>query len=164
VLVAPYGASMATLYDPALLALPFTVPEGHGVHVVYNTPALWREKREIFELPDEDADPPLNLSWFLPNGCFLEENAEGEVFPNCFVSDTLVAPVATPGVTYYVAVFDPDGTPQDYTLNMGIDESHTVVDEEIQDFVRDKGHLHRPCTEPYRPPPWRRWWRHFLRR
>lgn len=141
-LVAPFGTS-PVVQDPAYFDLPFTVPPGHGVLPVYNTPVQGNEERVIFYLPPEDTDPPLNLSWFLPTGCFVEP------YFDCTQADALGAPIFAPYTTAYFVVWDPDGVPQDYTVNVGIDEDNTVHSSEIEDFVRDNNHLHRPCKDPY---------------
>lgn len=141
-LVAPFGT--APVQDPAYFDLPFEVPPGHGVLPVYNTPVHGKDERVIFYLPPEDTDEPLNLSWFLPNGCTVEP------YFDCSQADALGAPIFAPYTTAYFVVWDPDGVPQDYTLNVGVDESNFASFPEIEDFVRDNNHLHRPCKEPYR--------------
>jgi hypothetical protein len=138
-LVAPFGT--APVQDPDDFDLPFDVPPGHGVLPVYNTPVHGNEERVIFYLPPEDTDEPLNLSWFLPTGCTVEPF-------DCSQADALGAPIFSLTTAYFV-VWDPDGVPQDYTLNVGVDESQFQHFEEIEDFVRDNNHLHGPCTEPY---------------
>lgn len=140
-LVAPYGT--APVQNPAYFDLPFDVPPGHGVLPVYNTPVQGNEERVIFYLPPEDTDTPLNLSWFLPSGCKLEP------YFDCSQADALGAPIFAPYTIAYLVVWDPDGVPQDYTLNIGVDERNFQNFPEIEDFVRDNNHLHRPCTEPY---------------
>ncbi len=140
-LVAPFGT--APVQDPTPLNLPFTVPPGHGVLVVYNTHAQGNEKRPIFHLPPEDTAEPLNLSWFLPHGCVTEP------YFDCTTSDTLAAPMFAPYTTAYLVVWNPEGNPIDYTLNLGIDESSFQHFENIEDLVRDNNHLHTPCTVPY---------------
>jgi len=140
-LVAPFGT--APVQDPAFFDLPFTVPPGHGVLPVYNTPVQGNEERVIFHLPPEDTDEPLNLSWFLPTGCSVDP------YFDCSQADALGLPIFAPYTTAFFVVWDPDGVPQDYTLNIGVDESNFQSFPEIEDFVRDNNHLHRPCTEPY---------------
>ena len=140
-LVAPFGT--APVQDPAWFDLPFEVPPGHGVLPVYNTRAQGNEQRPIFVLPPEDTAIPLNLSWFLPNGCVTEP------YFNCTNSDTLGAPIFFPGATAYLAVWSPAGNPMDYTLNLGVDENNFQSFENIEDLVRDNNHLHTPCTDPY---------------
>jgi hypothetical protein len=136
-LIAPFGT--APVQDPTLFNLPFAVPPGHGVLVTHNTHSA---SRVIFELPAEDTEVPLNLSWFLPNGCQVEP------YFNCQQSDSLGSPLFAPGTTYYLAVWSPEGTPMDYTLNLGVDESNIMHFENIEDLVQDNNHLHTPCTEP----------------
>ena len=140
-LVAPYGT--APVQDPIYFDLPFDVPPGHGVLPVYNTPVQGHEERVIFYLPPEDTDPPLNLSWFLPTGCSVDPHFD------CSEADALAVPIFAPFTTAYFVVWDPDGVPQDYTVNIGVDETNFQSFPEIEDFVRDNGHLHRPCTDPY---------------
>jgi len=140
-LIAPFGT--APVQDPSYFDLPFSVPPGHGVLPVFNTPTQGNEEREIFYLPPEDTEQPLNLSWFLPNGCTLDP------YFDCSSADALGAPIFAPFTTAYLVIWDPDGVPQDYTLNIGVDESGFQHFEEIEDFVRDNNNLHRPCTEPY---------------
>jgi len=145
-LVAPFGT--APVQDPGIFELPFDVPFGHGVLPVYNTPS---KPRVIFELPPEDTELPLGLSWFLPNGCYIAEFPYSG-FPNCFVSDTLTAPVFAPNTTYYLAVWNPSGDAMDYTLNVGTGEENFQHNEALEDLVRDNNHLHRPCTDPVFEP------------
>ena len=140
-LVAPFGT--APVQDPAWFDLPFTVPPGHGVLPVFNTRAQGSEQRPIFVLPPEDTAVPLNLSWFLPNGCVTEPHFD------CSQSDTLGSPIFVPGTTAYLVVWNPAGNPMDYTLNLGVDESSFQSFENIEDLVRDNNHLHTPCTDPY---------------
>lgn len=140
-LVAPFGT--APVQDPAWFDLPFEVPPGHGVLPVYNTRAHGNEQRPIFVLPPEDTVVPLNLSWFLPNGCVTEP------YFNCAQSDTLGAPIFVPGTTAYLVVWSPAGNPMDYTLNLGVGENNFQSYENIEDMVRDNNHLHTPCTDPY---------------
>jgi len=143
--IAPFGK--AAVEDPAGFDLPFPVPPGHGVAVVYNSRdwhwwTWWRcSKRPVFALPDDDTTTPLNLSWFLPTGCTVEPF-------DCTDSDSLAVPVFQP-TTGYIVVWDPDGHPQDYTLNLGIDESNFQSFPEIEDYVRDNHYLHWPCLDPY---------------
>lgn len=140
-LVAPFGT--APVQDPSFFDLPFEVPPGHGVLPVFNTQAQGNEQRPIFVLPDEDTEIPLNLSWYLPNGCVTEP------FFNCSQSDTLATPVFAPFTTAYFVVWNPAGNSIDYTLNLGVDESNFQSFQNIDDLVRDNNHLHTPCTGPY---------------
>lgn len=139
-LVAPFGT--APVEDPALHDLPFDVPPGHGVLPVFNTRVYWPERRPIFELPPDDTEIPLNLSWFLPTGCTVDPF-------DCTKADSLAAPVFVIGTTAYLVVWDPWGLPQDYTLNLGIDESNFQSFPEIEQYVQDNGHLHFSCHPPY---------------
>ncbi len=140
-LVAPFGT--APVQDPAFFDLPFDVPLGHGVLPVFNTRAQGNEQRPIFVLPPEDTETPLNLSWFLPNGCVTEP------YFDCSQSDTLGAPIFAPFTTAFLVVWNPAGNPLDYTLNLGVDESNFQSFRNIEDLVRDNNHLHTPCTDPY---------------
>ncbi len=140
-LVAPFGT--APVQNPAWFDLPFQVPPGHGVLPVFNTPALGNTERPIFLLPPDDTEVPLNLSWFLPSGCVTEP------YFDCSQSDTLGAPIFAPFTTAYLVVWDPDGAPMDYTLNLGVDEGSFQSFRNIEDVVQDNNHLHTPCTAPY---------------
>lgn len=140
-LVAPFGT--APVQNSAFFELPFEVPPGHGVLPVYNTRAYDGEERPIFWLPPEDTEIPLNLSWFLPSGCVTEP------YFDCSRSDTLGAPIFVPGTTAYLVVWNPTGSPIDYTLNLGVDETNFENFSNIEDMVRDNNYLHTPCTEPY---------------
>lgn len=118
------------------LNLPFTVPEGYGVVFADNPPL---KRREVFFAEDD-----LNLSWFLPLGLSQDCLLTG----TCDFSNVISRFVTIPG-TYYIAIWDKSGKPQDYTANIGFREDLTNPDPVILDAVRDNKLLHTPCTDPY---------------
>jgi len=138
----PPGLPPAT----ASMNLPFSVPAGYGVVKAENPKVSWPEEREIFHLEEGDLG---DISWFLPEGlsqdCLLNNQAA------CDFTNTISRPVFYPG-DYYLAIWNPNGVPTDYTANIGFIESGEEGDPEDLDKIRDNGLLHRPCTEPY---PWR---------
>ena len=124
--------------------LPFQVPTGMGV-IVADNPVVKDKAREIFDLDMAEPDLKLGIGWFLPDGltqkCLLENPAE------CNFSNTINQPIFIPG-TYWIVIWDPSRKEQDYTANIGFSERNTVPNEEVEDIIRDNGHLHTPCHDP----------------
>lgn len=124
--------------------LPFSVPAGYGVVKAENPRVHRPDTREIFEL-EESADLG-TITWFLPEGlsqdCLLHNQAA------CDFSNTIGQPVFYPG-DYYLAIWNPNGVPTDYTANIGFVETGVEGTPEVHDMIRDNGLLHRNCHEPY---------------
>jgi hypothetical protein len=135
----PVTALIGPGLPPPTEPLPFSVPPGMGVLVAPNPQVNGNAEREIFH--DEAG---LHISWFLPLGLSEECLFNG----GCDFSNTISRAVFIPG-PYMLAIWDPDGNPQDYTANIGFREDNTLPNLPVQDFVRDNAHLHTPCTEPY---------------
>lgn len=131
--------------------VPFEVPEGYETFAMTNAPPAPGGQRVIFNIPAEDGEEPLNLSWFLPKGCKMPDPNDIMTL-DCSKSRSLVGSILAEGETYYVAVWDPKGTAQDYSLNIGIDEMYFSEDPEIEDAVRDNKYLHTSCSPPYASP------------
>ena len=140
-LVAPLEDSTnVPLKTPQEARVPFPVPPRYGVHAVRDEPPEADKERLIFNQADES-----KLAWFLPNGCFFPE--DGGL--NCFNSKSITATVVKPNVPYYIVVWDPKGMPQDYTLNVGFDESFFTRYSRLERSLWNFNALHLPCTEPY---------------
>lgn len=128
--------------------VPFDIPEGYEAFSMTNLPPASGEQRVIYEIPKEGASKPLKLSWFLPEGCQL--SPPGSPRPlNCTNSRTLTASILAEGETYYIAVWDPKGVAQDYSLNIGFDERFANGDPAIRRAIRNNKYLHTPCHPPY---------------
>jgi hypothetical protein len=126
------------------MGLPFAVPAGMGVVKAENPHVQYPDKREIFHL--EESVELGEISWFLPEGlsqeCLLTNQAA------CDFTNTISQPVFYPG-TYYLAIWNPNGVPTDYTANIGFIENGVEGTPEVNDMIRDNGLLHRSCHEPY---------------
>ncbi len=136
----PPGLPPAT----AGMNLPFAVPAGYGVVKAENPKVSWPDKREVFHL--EESAELGEISWFLPEGlsqdCLLNNQAA------CDFTNTISQPLFYPG-DYYLAIWNPNGVPTDYTANIGFIETGVEGTPEVNDMVRDNGLLHRSCHEPY---------------
>jgi hypothetical protein len=124
--------------------LPFAVPAGYGVVKAENPKVSYPDKREIFHL--EESTDLGEISWFLPEGlsqdCLLNNQAA------CDFSNTISRAIFYPG-DYYLAIWNPNGVPTDYTANIGFIEDGVEGTPEVNDMIRDNGLLHRSCHEPY---------------
>ena len=78
----------------------------------------------------------------LGQDCLLNNQAA------CDFTNTISQPVFYPG-TYYLAMWNPNGVPTDYTANIGFIETGEEGTPEVNDMIRDNGLLHRSCHEPY---------------
>lgn len=143
-LMAPMG-TCPDLIPWTLANVPFTVPEGWGVVVAQNPPVVEDAERPLFVLPAEGGID-LGLSWFLPQG--LTQDCLFYAPWTCDYTNTVSTVVFAPGM-YFLAVWDPDGVKQDYTLNVGFLEDNYQPDPLLEAWVQDNGHLHLPCTPPY---------------
>ena len=129
---------------PVDLKLPFQVPAGKGV-IIANNPVIKKGGRPIFDIDIAEPGLELGIAWFLPLGLTMECLLNPP--PLCDFSNTIFQFISVPG-TYWIAIFDPSGKVQDYTANIGFSEINFVPNPEIEDLVRDNGHLHTPCHEP----------------
>ena len=123
--------------------LPFDIPddcEDCGVLVKYQTKVPLREwnSRPVFALTEV---PGTFISWF---------------FPFDFDNDLIMNPIDVPG-TYYIVIWNPDGSPCDYTANIGFEETFSEEDrfrvDTITPMYSDHRILHFPCIEVEGPYP-----------
>jgi hypothetical protein len=147
--------------DPAVLALlPFDVDDeavvpqpAPGANGVLYAPNPKMERREFFV-----EDVVTGLSWFLPKGLTQEcLEPPGNPFLDCETFANSIVATAQQGMQvgqpYYVAVWDPAGQAQDYTMNLGVTDAHYVDRPEINAEIECFGLIHGGCSQPYPDQP-----------
>lgn len=164
-LVALIGPGLPREAD-VLERLPFDIDEAPvpqpeaGMNGALFGPNPTIDPREIFV-----EDVVTGLSWFLPSGttqeCLEGQGPAGNPFQDCDTLENSIVAVASPGQPYdlmlgedyYVAIWDPDGEAQDYTIALGITDAHYVNRPDINSEIECFQLLHSTCTAPYPEMP-----------
>jgi len=114
--------------------LPFSVPEGMGIQIVYQTP---QDERVVYVLPAEF--PGTDIRWFFPP--FHE-----------MLSET----VDVPG-DYYLVAWNPDKRRCDFTMNIGFGENNSECDFRQMDIliplINNGNIYHKPYIPVEGPSP-----------
>jgi hypothetical protein len=149
--------------DPSTLsALPFNIDDAAEVpqpasgmkNGAIFAPNPTVDRREIFV-----EDVVTGLSWFLPDGltqvCLEPPSIPidaCDTFENTILAyegqDDIVV-----GEPYYIAVWDPEGDAQDYTMTLGITDAHYVDRLDINAEIECFNLIHGDCTPPYEDLP-----------
>lgn len=165
-LVALVGPGLPREAD-VLDQLPFDIDDASevpqpeaGMNGALFAPNPTIDPREVFV-----EDVVTGLSWFLPAGttqeCLEGQGPAGNPFQDCETLENSIVAVTSPtqpydlmlGETYYVAIWDPDGEAQDYTIALGITDAHYVNRPNINSEIECFQLLHDTCTAPYPDMP-----------
>ena len=164
-LVALIGPGLPREAD-VLDQLPFNIDEAPvpqpdaGMNGALFAPNPTIDPREVFV-----EDVVTGLSWFLPAGttqeCLEGQGPAGNPFQDCDTLENSIVAVTSPGQPYdlmlgedyYVAIWDPDGEAQDYTIALGITDAHYVNRPDINAEIECFQLLHSSCTAPYPEMP-----------
>lgn len=148
--------------DPAVLALlpfdiddPDEVPQpAEGMNGAIFAPNPENEPREIFV-----EDVVTGLSWFLPEGqtqqCLEPPSIplqDCETLENSILISTALGDEIVAGEPYYLAIWDPQGREQDYTVTLGVTDAHYVDRPDINAEIECFNLIHGECTPPPNPP------------
>jgi hypothetical protein len=154
--VAVVGPSLPR--DPSVLsALPFDIDDeaqvpqpAAGMNGAIFAPNPEVDPREIFV-----EDVVTGLSWFLPDGltqvCLEPPSipvVDCETFENTIYAYDPKDDIDV-GEPYYIAVWDPAGQAQDYTMNLGVTDAHYVDRLDINAEIECFNLIHGECTPPY---------------
>ena len=137
------------LSAPSLNGVPMCVAQ-----VAFNIPTA---NRVVFN------EPHTNNAWFLPTGCYLTVNQNGNTVPVCngdLDGDGIPDGPPAPGVFYplpailpfdytnQLIVWNPTGERMDYTLNSGFAEGFPWVahNHELEEEIENNGWTTHPCT------------------
>ena len=114
------------------------------------------DRREVFV-----EDVVTGLSWFLPAGTTQDCLEGGNPFLDCETLDNSILAVTSEnqpydlmlGEPYYVALWDPEGEAQDYTVTLGITDAHYVDRPDVNAEIECFQLIHGTCTAPYEEMP-----------
>ncbi len=154
--VAVVGPSLPR--DPSVLsALPFNIDDEAQVPqpAIGNNGAIFAPNPEVDPREIFVEDVVTGLSWFLPDGltqvCLEPPSipvVDCETFENSVYAYDPQDDIDV-GEPYYIAVWDPDGQAQDYTLNLGVTDAHYVDRLDINAEIECFNLIHGDCTPPY---------------
>lgn len=157
-LVALVGPELAR-EQSVLDVLPFDIddpeavpqPAGDRMNGAILAPNPEIDPREIFV-----EDVVTGLSWFLPAGqtqtCLEPPSIplqDCETLDNSILVSTALGDDLAVGEPYYIAIWDPQGREQDYTLTLGVTDAHYVDRPDVNAEIECFKLIHGDCTPPY---------------